>query len=81
MKFWIERPNPPDTYVHTTMYRMGQLDAFYFNSSPPPPTPFSDDIFNYIFVNENDRIPIQVSLKYVPNSPIDNNPALVQVMA
>ena len=41
----------------------------------------SDDIFNYIFVNENDSIPIQISLKYVPRSPIDNKPALVQVMA
>ena len=41
----------------------------------------SDDIFNCIFVYENDRILIQVSLKFVPTSPIDNNPALVQVMA
>ena len=39
------------------------------------------DIFNCIFLNENDGIPIQISLKYVPRSPIDNKPALVQVMA
>ena len=39
------------------------------------------DIFNRIFLNENDRIPIQISLKSVPMSPIDNQPALVQVMA
>ena len=32
-------------------------------------------------VNENDRIPIQISLKFVPRSPVDNKPALVQVMA
>ena len=31
----------------------------------------ADDIFNCIFFNENDRIPIQISLKYVPTSPID----------
>ena len=34
-----------------------------------------------IFLNENDRIWIQISLKFVPRSPIDNNAALVQVMA
>ena len=42
---------------------------------------FADDIFNCIFLNENDIIPIQISLKYVPMSSIDNKPALVQVMA
>ena len=41
----------------------------------------ADDIFNCIFLNENDRIPIQISLKYVPRSPIAIKPALVQVMA
>ena len=39
------------------------------------------DIFNCIFLNENDRIPIQISLIYVPMSQIDNKPTLVQVMA
>ena len=37
----------------------------------------ADDIFNCILLNENDRIPIQISLKYVPRSPIENEPALV----
>ena len=41
----------------------------------------ADDIFNCIFVNENDRIQIQISLKYVSRSPIDSKPGLVQVMA
>ena len=41
----------------------------------------ADNIFKCIFLNENDRITIQISLKYVPRSPIDNKPALVQVMA
>ena len=41
----------------------------------------ADDIFNYIFLNENDRIPIHISLKYVPMSPVDNKTALIQVMA
>ena len=39
------------------------------------------DNFKCNFFNENDRIPIQISLKFVPRGPIDNNPALVQVMA
>ena len=40
-----------------------------------------NDIFDCIFLNENDRIPIHISLKYVPRSPIDNKPELVHVMA
>ena len=41
----------------------------------------ADNIFKCIFLNENDRILIQISLKFVPRGPIDNKPALVQVMA
>ena len=52
---------------HYPMYKMAAILA--------------DDIFKRIFLNENDRIPIQISLKFVPRSPIDNKPALVQVMA
>ena len=37
---------------------------------------WADDIFNCIFLNENDAIPIQIPVKYVPGSPIDNKPAL-----
>ena len=40
-----------------------------------------DDIFKCIFLHENDRIPIPISLKLVPKSSIDNKPALVQIMA
>ena len=42
---------------------------------------FSDDIFKPIFLNENARISIQISLQFVPMVPIDNKSALVQVMA
>ena len=41
----------------------------------------ADDIFKCIFLNENDSISIKNSLKFVPRSPINNNSALVQVMA
>ena len=37
----------------------------------------ADDIYNCIFLNGNDRIPIHISLKYVSRSPIRNKPALV----
>ena len=41
----------------------------------------ADDNFKCIFFNENDRILIRISLKFVPRSPNDNKPALVEVMA
>ena len=41
----------------------------------------ADDIFKWIFLNENGRIPIQISLKCVPKSPIDNKSELVHVIA
>ena len=40
----------------------------------------ADDIFKCIFLNETDKISIQISLKLVPEGPIDSKPALVQVM-
>ena len=42
---------------------------------------FADDIFKGIFVNENIRILIEIPLKFVLNGPINNIPALVQIMA
>ena len=42
---------------------------------------FADDTFKCIFLNENVRILIKISLKFVPKGPINNNPALVQIMA
>ena len=36
-----------------------------------------DDISECIFLNENDRIPIQNSPKFVARSPIDNKPPLI----
>ena len=42
---------------------------------------FQDYIFKCIFLNENVWISIKISLKFVPNGPINNIPALVQLMA
>ena len=41
---------------------------------------FADDIFKRIFFNENVWISIKISLKFVPKGPINNIPALVQIM-
>ena len=41
----------------------------------------ADDIFTCIFLNENDRILIRISLQFVPRSLVDNKLALVQVLA
>ena len=55
------------------------------NTSSPPGqngrhSQLGDDIFKWIFLNGNDRIRIQISPKFVPGGPIDNNPELVQIM-
>ena len=42
---------------------------------------FADDTFKRIFMNENDTISAKISLKFVPKGPINNIPALVQIMA
>ena len=43
-------------------------------------TILADGIFRWTFLNENGRIQIQISLKFVTMSPFNNKPALVQVM-
>ena len=42
---------------------------------------FADDTFKRIFMNENVRISIKISLMFVPKGSINNIPALVQIMA
>ena len=37
----------------------------------------ADDISKHIFSNENLQIMFEISLKFFPKGPIDNNPALV----
>ena len=54
-----------------------------FNTLRPRPNGrhFADDIFKYIFLNENVQIPIKILLKFVLNGPINNVPATVQIKA
>ena len=42
---------------------------------------FPDDIFKWIFFNENVWISINISLKFVPRGPINDIPTMVQVVA
>ena len=42
---------------------------------------FAHNVFKCNFLNENVWIPIKISLKFVPKGPINNIPALVQIMA
>ena len=42
---------------------------------------FANNIFKYIFFNENAQISLKISLKFIPKGPINNIPALVQIMA
>ena len=42
---------------------------------------FADDTFKRIFLNGNVIISIKISLKFIPHGPINNIPALVQIMA
>ena len=41
----------------------------------------ADDIFRHIFFNEPVYILLKISSKFVVNGPINNIPALVQIMA
>ena len=50
------------------------------NSLPPAQNGRHFGTFKCIFLNENDRIPIKISLTFVPRSPIGNKPALVCVI-
>ena len=42
---------------------------------------FADDVLKCIFLNENMWFSLKIPLKFVPKGPINNIPALVQIMA
>ena len=69
--WWFERLSRP-LWCHCNVFPDSRIDAR--NS-----THWGRD--ERIFVNENVRISIKISLKFVPKGPINNIPALVQIMA
>ena len=62
-------------YAILKQHRIGMINTLW------PRQNFADDTFKCIFLHENDRISIKISLKFVPKVPINNIPALVQIMA
>ena len=55
--------------------------GFYHLSLGKMAAILANNIFKCIYFNKNEGILIQMSLKFVPRSPINNKPAVVQVMA
>ena len=60
-----------------------QPSQCYLDSSLPGQNGrrFADDVFRCILVNEMFCISIKISLKFICEDPIGNNPALIQIMA
>ena len=70
--------------THALLCKIVTNSWLFFNNTLRPrqnDRRFADDIFKRIFLNENVRIAIEISMKFVPNGRINNNPALVQIMA
>ena len=83
---WLYNVNILPSYIQVNFYltsvTIGKSRvARFFNSLRPRQNGrhFADDTFKRFFRNEN--VWITVSLKAVPNGPINNIPALVQIMA
>ena len=72
-------------FIQMSLCNISPMQAILcqFNSSPPEKMAviLADGNFKCIFLNGNDKITIRISLKFVSRSPIDNKPALVQVVA
>ena len=67
------------SFLHTSKSLMTPLNTLRLRQNGRH---FADDNFKHIiFLNENVRISIKISLKFVPKDPINNIPALVQIMA
>ena len=65
------------------IYEIGLQQCWLINTLRPRQNGhhFADDTFKSIFVNENVRISIKFSLEFVLKGPINNIPALAQIMA
>ena len=69
--------------IERMFFMFSSLHTFKINTLRPRQNGrhFADDTFKPIFLNENIQISIKISLKFVPKVPINNIPALVQIMA
>ena len=66
---WVRLAKKHKDYGQDRQFKAPPLDKMATISA--------DDIFKIIFLNENVRISIQISLKFVSKAQIDNIPALV----
>ena len=71
-------PYSPVSGTHIYSYMLHWWICCFFNTLKPRQNGcrFPDEIFKWIFLNENVSISIDISLKFVPNGPINNIPAL-----
>ena len=67
--------------IHVLSYHLGKRAAFNTLRPRQDGRHFADDIFKYVFLIEYVWISIKISLKFVPMGPINNIPAMVQIMA
>ena len=84
LKYWWISHWSHNPRIHCTLPRMHWTSRYVpINTLRPRQNGrrFADDTFKRIFLNENVRILIKISLKFVPKGPINNIPALVQIMA
>ena len=70
------------TYLKILLNLPGANELMSFNTLRPRQNGrhFPDNIFKCILLNENVWILLKISLKFVPQGPINNIPALVQIM-
>ena len=80
---WKYRLQNGDQFVPASRCKTDSFDIACVNTLRPRQNGrhCADDIFKRIFFNENVWISIKISLKFVPKGPINNIPALVQIMA
>ena len=79
LMYWVRRPkfNAP----HKLCWKRQIMTSFNTLRPRQNGQHFADNILKCIFLNENVWIPVKISLNVVPKGPINNIPALVQIMA
>ena len=72
----------PSLFWETQTFQPIYVASFWINTLKPIQIDhhFPDNIFKHIFLNENCCILVKISLKFVPQGPINNITSLVQIM-
>ena len=82
-EIYISHIPPEITFVSLMTGAASVVIMIMFNTLRPIQNGrhLANDTFKRIFLNENIRILIQISLKFVPRGPFNYIPAMVQIMA